>query len=121
MTYHAERGAPPIQTVLSRIVIAEPGGCWIWPRAVNTHGYGVIRATERRPDGRRGPLLRVHRVVWEAVVGPIPPGGVLDHRCRERRCCCPDHLDLVVPIVNTARRGEGALCSHCLGTGLAVG
>lgn len=50
-------------------------------------------------------MLRVHRVVYELLVGPIPEGLQLDHLCRNRVCGNPDHLE---PVTNRENwiRGE---------------
>lgn len=66
-----------------------PNGCWLWTRALNASGYGVV--------GRENKILRVHRVTYELLVGPIPEGMQLDHLCRVRACCNPDHLE---PVTN---------------------
>lgn len=86
------------------------GPCWLWTGATNRSGYGVINA------GRRiGPVV-VHRAVWELLVGPIPAGLELDHLCRVRACCNPDHLEPVTRAVNVARGSRGAgrpRLTHC--------
>jgi hypothetical protein len=48
-------------------------------------------------------MAYVHRVVWEILVGPIPAGADMDHLCRVRACCNPDHLEPVSRAVNVAR------------------
>lgn len=53
-------------------------------------------------DGSRR-LAYAHRVVYEAVRGPIPGGLSLDHLCRVRRCVNPDHLEAVPLRVNYER------------------
>jgi hypothetical protein len=68
--------------------------CWNWTGAVSTAGYGQIRF---------GKVLYTHRVSYEALVGPIPDGLELDHLCRNRRCCNPDHLEAVEPAENQRR------------------
>ena len=74
--------------------------CWIWQGELNRNGYGTLRIKGRRK--------MVHRIVYEALVGPIPPGLLLDHTCRRRSCCNPKHLEPVTPLVNTLR-GEAKL------------
>ncbi len=37
-------------------------------------------------------MVRVHRLVYEELVGPIADGAVLMHSCANRRCVKPNHL-----------------------------
>ena len=72
--------------------------CWIWIAALGGgHGYGMIRS----PEGRK--MLLAHRVAYELLVGPIPPGLELDHLCRNRRCVNPEHLEPVTHRENILR------------------
>ena len=60
-------------------------------------GYGIVTIC--------GKKYYTHRVAYEELVGPIPDGLVLDHLCRNRRCCNPEHLEPVTDGENT-RRGN---------------
>ncbi|MUN41494.1 HNH endonuclease signature motif containing protein [Actinomadura litoris] len=74
------------------------GPCWLWTGAKHRNGYGAINR------GRRGlGTAVVHRFVWELLVGPVPEGMDLDHLCRVRECCNPDHLQPVSRPDNVAR------------------
>lgn len=82
------------------------GACWLWTGA-KVHGYGSI--------GRKG---RVHRIIYEAMIGPIPDGLTIDHLCRQTACCNPTHMEPVTIKVNVLR-GEGltaqnARKTHCV-------
>ena len=80
-------------------------GCWHWTGGRTSHGYGTLWF-----DGRS---QRAHRVVYEALVGPIPDGLVIDHLCRNRLCVNPDHLEPVTLLENI-RRGQGnGSKTHC--------
>lgn len=68
--------------------------CRIWVGATD-RGYGRISVG--------GVVMRVHRVVWESVNGPVPDGMELDHICRIRACCNPDHLEAVTHSENVRR------------------
>lgn len=71
--------------------------CWIWQLYIDAGGYGI-----KYYDGRS----RVaHKVLYEAKYGPVPDGLELDHLCRNRACCNPDHLETVTRAVNI-RRGD---------------
>jgi hypothetical protein len=67
--------------------------CWPW-RGHLTDGYGRFRG------------FRPHRISYTLVKGPIPEGLSLDHLCRNRACCNPDHLEAVPIGVNIKRGGS---------------
>jgi hypothetical protein len=74
--------------------------CWLWTGGRNASGYGRITESKRLESGRR---WYTHRLVYTLLVGPIPDGMELDHLCRVRHCCNPEHLEPVTPGVNVAR------------------
>jgi hypothetical protein len=90
------------------------GICWIWTGAVSSSGYGVIGR------GRKGEgFAFTHRAAWELLVGAIPPDLILDHLCRVKTCCNPDHLEPVTRAENARRgaRGPGWAArqiTHCV-------
>jgi HNH endonuclease len=49
----------------------------------------------------------VHRAVWKMLVGPIPEDMTIDHLCRVKHCCNPDHMQVVTPGENTRRAHAG--------------
>lgn len=69
-------------------------GCWLWP------GCRLDRYAQVMVDGKN---LRAHRAMYELLIGPIPPGLVLDHLCLTKACVNPDCLDPVTGAVNTQR------------------
>jgi len=83
----------------------EIGDCWTWQAAKNEHGYGFLND--------RGKMRKVHRVVWESLVGPIPTGLEIDHLCKVRNCCNPDHLRTVTHRQNLAASRGRSMDSHC--------
>lgn len=96
-----------IQDVLLRLVICEPSvletGCWEWPGARNSKGYGNVRL-----GGKSRP---VHCVVYEHFVGAIPDDMEIDHLCRIHHCANFEHLEAVPHKVNVLR-GEGVAAQH---------
>ncbi len=96
---------------LARQVSATESGCWEWT-GPTLNGYGT--AYSPAAQNRR----MAHRVVYEALVGEIPDGMVLDHLCRNPLCVNPDHLELVTQIENLlrgsgTRAGENTRKTHC--------
>lgn len=103
---------PPHHRVMRRVVV-NLEGCWVFTGSTNGEGYGRIGW---RSDGRQT-MAYAHRVVYEATVGPIPAGMVIDHLCRNRACVNPVHLEPVTERTNILR-GTGASArnikkTHC--------
>jgi hypothetical protein len=95
---YLRRMTPPHERVLNRV--DDVNGCWVFQGA-KSWGYGVL-GTGRRGDGTRR-MTSAHRVVYEALVGPVPEGLDLDHLCRNRACVNPTHLEPVTRQVNLLR------------------
>lgn len=86
-------------------------GCWLWTGGLRDKkdGYGGV--------GWEGKVWRSHKLVYTLLVHSVPDNMDLDHLCRNRICCNPDHLEPVTRKVNI-HRGEGvarhkALQTHC--------
>lgn len=62
-------------------------GCWEWLGAKTSAGYGHFQV-----DGR---MVYAHRVAYELAIGPIPDGLVIDHKCYQKSCVNPSHLQAV--------------------------
>lgn len=83
------------------------GPCWAWLGATDRREYGKVSIS--------GKTEKVHRAVFQAMRGvALSPEQVLDHECRLRICCNPNHLAIVSSRGNTlrgvaARRAQGTL------------
>ena len=99
---------------LARVDHSDPEACWLYPGYLDRNGYARLRV--RTPDGYR--MLRVHRMIYEHLVGPIPEGLELHHRCETPACCNPAHLEPVTHRDNLLRGngwpGVNARKTHCL-------
>lgn len=90
--------ADAMARIVARVVPDDRGfetRCWIWPGATLPLGYGKI--------GVRGATWLTHRLSYTAAKGPIPNHLQIDHLCRQRDCCNPDHLEAVSASENVGR------------------
>lgn len=68
--------------------------CWLWTACIQkTTGYGLFRT-------RREGVQLTHRVSWEIAHGSLPmfvrndpTSLMLRHKCDNRPCCNPEHLE----------------------------
>lgn len=75
----------------------------MWLDRVTNWGYGTASVNQKRTP--------IHRLFYEALIGPIPEGMVIDHICRNRLCINPMHLQVVTPSENSALGGLRK--THC--------
>lgn len=91
--------------------IPEPNsGCWLWLGHRNRDGYGRVQIG--------GQAKNAHVIVYRFLIGPVPQGMELDHKCRVRCCVNPSHLEPVTHRENMLR-GHGfsavnAAKTHCI-------
>lgn len=72
------------------------GDCWIWTGHLNPDGYGKLY--------HRGRTHYVHRLAYEAFIGPYPDWATqTDHLCRNKSCFNPEHLEAVTARTNMLR------------------
>lgn len=64
--------------------------CWIWNKSAGGEVHQMVMVGKRRQQA--------HRVVYEQLVGAIPEGFHLHHRCNQRRCVNPEHLQPLHPV-----------------------
>lgn len=104
-----------IRTIFLNIQVDRDSGCWNFLGRLDAAGYGRMNC-----DGRN---VLAHRAMFAWLVQPIERGRgrhvlVLDHLCRNRRCCNPAHLDLVTDRVNFERSNSAASINlrktHCI-------
>ena len=94
--------------------IPEPNtGCWIWTGSMISSGYGQIW------DPGTDKAQLIHRISYQLFHGEITEGLQIDHKCRLRLCCNPDHLRAVTQAENilcgtsvSAINAKKKFCKH---------
>lgn len=89
-----------IRRLWTNVAVANDA-CWEWRGRQDRYGYAAFSASGRTFGG--------HRVLYELLIGPIPPGLTLDHLCRNTSCVNPAHLEPVTLQENIAR----CRTTHC--------
>lgn len=101
-----------LRKIMRRIRVDRQTGCWLWtgPTSGEGRGGGYARMCL---DGQ---TVAVHRVVYTHYYGYVPGKKQIDHTCRNRRCCNPEHLKMVTHKENQRRRDEAKVGREANGT-----
>jgi len=68
--------------------------CWLWTGCKNNCGYGQIRVN--------GQMHKAHRVSWILSGNTIPEGHIIRHKCLNKNCVNPEHLETGTQAENMA-------------------
>lgn len=97
------------ERILNGITKNAASGCWEWNHGKTSCGYGAIYVDEVQ--------FSTHHVSYELFVGVRPSGFDIDHLCRNRGCCNPEHLEAVTRRENLMRGktlvAANAAVTHC--------
>jgi hypothetical protein len=82
--------------------VQKTDSCWLWTGTTSYH---------------EGKVWAAHRLAYTLLVGPVPDGLLVCHRCDVRNCVNPDHLflgtykDNSEDMVNKGRQARGPRAS----------
>jgi len=71
----------------SKIKFNEETWCWDWVGTTLQRGYGHFKLKRK--------IWRSHRLSYLIHKGDLIEGLTLNHLCRNRKCCNPDHLEQI--------------------------
>lgn len=73
--------------VRDRTLVDGLSGCWQWQKATSPSGYGVMRWGDR--------VWRAHRFTYHYLKDYLHKSEPVHHRCANRGCVNPEHLQVV--------------------------
>ena len=90
--------------IMAKVIICKNTGCWNWQGGDSGKGrgggYGRMSLN--------GHTVAVHIAMFVNFFGLVPGNKQVDHKCNNRKCCNPDHLELVSHKENQKRRAARA-------------
>ena len=94
---------PKQLSFFSRVMENKENGCWEWDGHITDNGYGHCRLLGER---------KAHRVSYILHKGEITAGNVIMHKCDNRICVNPDHLEQGTHKENMADMKDKGRASH---------
>lgn len=87
----------------SGVSIGGDSECWNWTRGCNTTGYGLFSVRNNNKEwertGRSTSQVLAHRVA-AALSVEVNPRDYVMHKCDNRLCCNPKHLQVGTALDN---------------------
>lgn len=84
--------------------VRKTADCWEWLGGRKPHGYGTFSIYH-------GSAVLPHRFAYEVCIGAIPDGYEIHHRCGNRCCVNPAHLE-AMPYADHVATRRKATCGR---------
>ena len=108
---------PVIGKFLNKIIVSDTNfykdtPCWEWSGGLTVNGYGQITY--------QGVHYQFHRFIYEYFYGKIDSNLVIHHKCYNRKCCNPQHLEQTTSKENTLDKSSSSISAvnatktHCI-------
>jgi hypothetical protein len=91
--------------IWEKIEVDPETNCWLWLGSLS--GSSHLGGYPEGFHSEKKKVVKIHRWLYEELVGEIKPGLDLDHLCRVRRCCNPAHVEPVTRSENNKRGNAG--------------
>jgi hypothetical protein len=91
------------EKILSKLIINKENNCWEWQGSLDKDGYGYFKIRNKQERKR----YRSHRVLYDFFKGITNNSMVIDHECKNRKCCNPDHLREISTYENLMSNSNG--------------
>jgi hypothetical protein len=93
-----------------KFISVNNNGCWEWNGFIDKHGYGKFTLKNK--------CYFSHRVSFDIFVKKLNKELVIDHICKNRKCCNPEHLREVTAKINVTKNSESFVAynkkkTHC--------
>ncbi len=79
----------PVARFIESVSPEPNSGCWLWMGPTQVSGHAQFCS-----GGHQGKKVMAYRFAYENMVGPIPDGLFVCHRCDVPQCVNPDHMFL---------------------------
>ena len=93
-----------MQRFWSKVEITGLHSCWNWTAGKSSNRYGVFYLNS---------LQRAHRVAYTLIHGEIPEGYDVHHKCENRGCVNPMHLETIEHAQHKREHQTGWRKTHC--------